>query len=327
MDNKKIFTLADVKAEGKAIAFVEGNRNLGKANFEGKMVSLQETEGNITPMMLMNGEDVVKYGLHLVEADTIDNVKAIVKNEPKEINDADAGNYYVVIDGQHRYVAYMLMKDEDYKKKSRNNEVRNIYPLTESQLHFYVDYSGKSAKVLLSHSNVACYRWDNKAMAKAACTYNPDNDLAKFINKYMNECNYTISTLGIYLTGNDYQCKKDTLDNFVKGKKPTFNYDIEQAQALMEATETVFGKSFAKKRTYAKPIMDLSREANDYHKVIDAINKLGIGEVEVIKKTKGEDVPNILREKIEEHIKITVQLIKIFLIERVITSVVAFFLL
>lgn len=45
-------------------------------------------------------------------------------------------------------------------------------------------------------------------MAKAACTYNPDNDLAKFINKYMNECNYTISTLGIYLTGNVYQCKK-----------------------------------------------------------------------------------------------------------------------
>lgn len=302
MDNMKIFTLADVKSEGKAIAFVEGNRNLGKANFEGKMVSLQETEGNITPMMLMNGEDVVKYGLHLVEANTIKDVKAIVKNEPTEIKDDAASNYYVVIDGQHRYVAYMLMEDEDYKKKSRNNEVRNIQPLTESQLHFYVDYSGKSAKVLLSHSNVACYRWDNKAMAKAASTYNPDNALAKFINKYMNEYNYTISTLGIYLTGNDYQCKKDTLDNFVKGKMPTFNYDIEQAQALMKATETVFGKSFAKKRTYAKPIMDLSREANDYHKVIDAINKLGIGEVEVIKKTKGEDVSSILREKIEEHI-------------------------
>lgn len=298
----KIFTLADVKTEGKKIAFVEGNRNLGKANFEGKMVSLQETEGNITPMMLMNGKDVVKYGLHLVEANTIKDVKAIVKNEPTEIKDDDAGNYYVVIDGQHRYVAYMLMEDEDYKTKSRNNEVRNILPLTESQLHFYVDYSGKSAKVLLSHSNVACYRWDNKAMAKAASTYNPDNDLAKFINKYMNECNYTISTLGIYLTGNDYQCTKDTLDNFVKGKKPTFNYDIEQAKALIEATETVFGKSFAQKRTYAKPIMDLSRGANDYHKVIDAINKLGIGEVEVIKKTKGEDVSNILREKIEAYL-------------------------
>lgn len=302
MDKMKIFTLADVKAEGKAIAFVEGNRNLGKANFEGKMVSLQETEGNITPMMLMNGEDVVKYGLHLVEADTIDNVKAIVKNEPTEIKDNDAGNYYVVIDGQHRYVAYMLMKDEDYKKKSRNNEVRDIHPLTDSQLYFYVDYSGKSAKVLLSHSNVACYRWDNKAMAKAACTYNPNNALAKFINKYMNECNYTISTLGIYLTGNYYQCKKDTLDNFVKGKMPTFDYDIEQAEALIEATETVFGKAFAQKRTYAQPIMDLSRGANDYHKVIDAINKLGKGEVEVIKKTKGEDVPSILREKIEEHL-------------------------
>lgn len=302
MEKKEIFTLADVKKEGKKIAFVEGNRNLGKANFEGKMVSLQETEGNITPMMLMNGEDVVKYGLHLVEANTIDDVKAIVKNEPTKIKDDDAGNYYVVIDGQHRYVAYMLMNDEDYKKKSRNNEVRNILPLTESQLHFYVDYSGKSAKVLLSHSNVACYRWDNKAMAKAASTYNPENALAKFINKYMNEYNYTISTLGIYLTGTYYQCKKDTLDNFVKGKMPTFNYDIEQAQALMKATETVFGKSFAQKRTYAQPIMDLSKEANDYHKVIDAINKLGIGEVEVIKKTKGEDVSSILRKKIEEHI-------------------------
>lgn len=134
-------------------------------------------------------------------------------------------------------------------------------------------------------------------MAKAACTYNPDNDLAKFINKYMNECNYTISTLGIYLTGNVYQCKKDTLDNLVKGKMPTFDYDIEQAKALMEATETVFGKSFAQKRTYAQPIMDLSKGANDYHKVIDAINKLGKGEVEVIKKTKGEDVYSILREK------------------------------
>lgn len=303
MEKNTIFSLADVKNEGKKIAFVDGNRSLGKANFEGKMVSLQETEGNITPMMLMDGSEVTKYGLHLVEAETIDDVKAIIKNEPKEIKDEDAGNYYVVIDGQHRYVAYMLMNDEDYKKKSRNKLVKEIKPLNDSQLHFYVDYSGKSAKVLLSHSNVACYKWDNKALAKAASTYNPDDKLAKFISKCMNDDNYTISTLGIYLTGNNYQCTKDVLDKFVKGEKPTFDYDIEKAKALMEATENVFGKALSKKRTYAQPILDLANKENDYQKVITAIKKLGKGEVDEIKQTKGEEVSNKLREKLEEQMK------------------------
>ena len=304
MEKNKIFTLAEVKNEGKKIAFVDGNRSLGKANFEGKMVSLQETEGNITPMMLMDGADVIKYGLHLVEAETIDDIKAIIKNEPVTIKDKDADNYYVVIDGQHRYVAYMLMNDDEYKKKCRNKEVKEVKPLNDNQLHFYVDYSGKSAKVLLSHSNVACYKWDNKALAKAASTYNPDNELAKFISECMNDNGYTISTLGIYLTGNNYQCTKDVLDKFVKGEVPTFDYNIEKAKALMVATEKVFSKPLAKKRTYAQPIVDLANKENDYQKVITAINKLGKGEVEEIKQTKGEEASKILREKLEEQINL-----------------------
>ena len=32
MDNMKIFTLADVKSEGKAIAFIKGNRDIAKGN-------------------------------------------------------------------------------------------------------------------------------------------------------------------------------------------------------------------------------------------------------------------------------------------------------
>lgn len=295
--------MEEVKKEGKKIAFVEGNRSLGKANFESKMVSLQETGCNITPMMLMNGDEVIKYGLHLVEADTLDNVKAIIKNEPVSIKDEEASNYYVVIDGQHRYVAFMLMQDEDYKKKSRNPEVKEVKPLDANQLHFYMDYSGKSAKILLSHSNVACYRWDNKALAKAASTYNPNNELAKFICDSMNDAGYSISTLGIYLTGNNYQCNKDVLNKFVKEETPTFNYDIARAKALMDATEKVFDKQFAKKRTYAQPIMDLAKEKNDYQKVVTAINKIGKGEVEEIKGTKGEEVSRKLRSVLEEYIK------------------------
>lgn len=121
MEKKKIFTLADVKAEGKAIAFVYGNRDIAAKNKNNKKSSLTECSMNLVPMLLVEGKKAVEDGCKLMNPNG------------EEIPDNAADSYYVVVDGQHRYTAAMeLMKDAEKKDEEP--------AITDEQLYFYLDY-------------------------------------------------------------------------------------------------------------------------------------------------------------------------------------------
>ena len=80
--------------EARQLAFVKGNRPTNDKSVKAKETSIKE-HGQLSPITVAKGEDVLNSGGHLVDLDGND------------IPDDQTENYYAVLDGQHRLRAYL----------------------------------------------------------------------------------------------------------------------------------------------------------------------------------------------------------------------------
>lgn len=286
MEKKEIFTLADVRNEGKAIAFVYGNRDIAAKNKNNKKSSLTECSMNLVPMLLVKGEKAVEDGCTLMNPDGT-----------KIPNDA-AGSYYVIVDGQHRYTAAMeLMKDAEKKDEEP--------AITDEQLYFYLDYSGRNTKELLSITNIESAKWAATDYAKGAVLLNPADELIQFINKYAQK-KMPISVISIYLYG-----KKDTLTNkHLAASLSSGSLDIksearlEFAKAILPRLQRLLPSSFYRTRYCADAINDALnlKGTQNSQVVIDVLQKLEPDDLEEVGNLKGEEAQSkffeILKDKI-----------------------------
>lgn len=286
MEKKEIFTLADVKAEGKAIAFVYGNRDIAAKNKNNKKSSLKECSMNLVPMLLVEGKKAVEDGCKLMNPNG------------EEIPNNAANSYYVVVDGQHRYTAATeLMKDAEKKDEEP--------AITDEQLYFYLDYSGRNTKELLSITNIESAKWAATDYAKGAVLLNPADELIQFINKYAQK-KMPISVISIYLYG-----KKDTLTNkHLAASLSSGSLDIKSearldfAKAILPRLQQLFLFGFYKTRYCADAINDALnlKGTQNSQVVIDVLKKLEDGEVEEVGNLKGEEAQSkffeILKDKI-----------------------------
>ena len=272
MEKMNIFTLADVKAEGKAIAFVYGNRDIAAKNKNNKKSSLKECSMNLVPMLLVEGKKAVEDGCKLMNPNG------------EEIPNSAADSYYVVVDGQHRYTAATeLMKDAEKKDEEP--------AITDEQLYFYLDYSGRNTKDLLSITNIESAKWAATDYAKGAVLLNPADELIQFINKYAQK-KMPISVISIYLYG-----KKDTLTNkHLAASLSSGSLDIksearlEFAKAILPRLQRLLPFSFYRTRYCADAINDALnlKGTQNSQVVIDVLKKLEYGEVEEVGNLKGE---------------------------------------
>lgn len=286
METKKIFTLEDVKAEGKAIAFVRGNRDIAAKNKNNKKSSLIKCCMNLVPMLLVEGKKAVEDGCKLMNP------------YGEEIPDNAADSYYVVVDGQHRYTAAMeLIKDAE------NKEVKPA--ITDKQLYFYLDYSGRNTMDLLSITNIESAKWAATDFAKGAVLLHPDDELIQFINEYAQK-KMPISVISIYLYG-----KKDTLTNkHLAASLSTGKLDVkpearlEFAKAILPRLQQLFVLGFYKTRYCADAINDaLSLKGTQNSQgVVDALNSLNYVEIEEVGKLKGDDAQSKLYELLKDKI-------------------------
>ena len=83
--------------ENRQFAFVKGNRPTNAKTVKAKEKSIKEY-GQLSPITVVKGEDVYLMDGHLVDLDGND------------IPDDQTENYYAVLDGQHRLVAYLNLK-------------------------------------------------------------------------------------------------------------------------------------------------------------------------------------------------------------------------
>lgn len=86
-----------IENEARQFAFVKGNRAINAKTVKAKENSIKEY-GQLSPITVVKGEDVYLMDGHLVDFDGND------------IPDEQTENYYAVLDGQHRLVAYMNLK-------------------------------------------------------------------------------------------------------------------------------------------------------------------------------------------------------------------------
>lgn len=92
---KKMVLTTDNAA--RQFAFVKGNRPTNGKTVKAKENSIKEY-GQLSPITVVKGEDVFLMDGHLVDL------------EGRDIPDDKTENYYAVLDGQHRLVAYMNLK-------------------------------------------------------------------------------------------------------------------------------------------------------------------------------------------------------------------------
>ena len=271
MEKKEIFTLANVKAEGKEIAFIKGNRDIAKGNVNSKVKSLSECRMNLVPMMVVEGKKAVDDGCSLVLPDG------------KDIAD-DVEKYLVIVDGQHRYKAAMKLLEEE-----KDNDEKTI---TDDSIRFFLDYSGRDTKELLAVTNIESVKWKAEDYAKGAVLYKPDDKVAKFANEYLAQ-GVKISTISIYLFGQSGVLTPTVLGKMMKGKEVTFKkqLNLEIAKEVLPQLIAKVGTKFAGTRYCADGLYSVLTNIGivNYKKVIEAIKNLADNAVKLILSAEKED--------------------------------------
>ena len=192
MRTNEIFTLESRELnEGKKVAFVAGgvNRGIDKSNLKAKMKSIVEC-GQLMELVVVDGEDVVKDGLSL---------KDPVSGLP--IDSSKANNYLVIIEGQHRYRAIMELREKDAKNKKKYEDAMKKWQDNGSnEKDKPEEFTPKAPKqimakyplnneiliqTLISEMNNTSVKWEKGDFARQACAAYPNNEVLKFIVKYM----------------------------------------------------------------------------------------------------------------------------------------------
>ena len=188
----EIFTLESRELnEGKKVAFIAGgiNRDINKANLNDKVKSIGE-HSQYVPLVVVDGEDVVNAGLSLKEP---------VSGLP--IDSSKANDYLVIIEGQHRYRAIMELREKDANNKKKyekamkkwqkdgskpENKPEEFTPKAPTQIKaMYSLVEDEDIRITISEMNNTSVKWTKGDFAKQAYAAYPDNEVLKFIVKYM----------------------------------------------------------------------------------------------------------------------------------------------
>lgn len=263
----QLCSLANLEESGKKVAFILGNRPTSKKNLKQKEESLKEFEMNLTPLVYINGEEVLRTGdgqVHLANPTT-----------GEQIKDEDASNYVVIIDGQHRY------------------EAANSLNLDHNNIILMKDYSGIGAQNLIARINNETCPWIASEWAFGAHMFYPDNEVATFASRLAKE-GFKSTTIGLILYFRKGVLGKKAFSDIMNGGNAEEGYNIERADAFLTVARDKFEDKFIMKRYLIDVVSDLSKDRG-YKPVLNAIDKLTKDNVKKIIKSKSDDVENVIR--------------------------------
>lgn len=269
LTKKGIITLAALKATGKKVAFIKGNRQVQEKNVNAKRASLMEN-GQIIPAVIVDGKEVQSVDLEIVDAET-----------GKPVVPEDHDKYVVILDGQHRYTAYIQNGDKN------KGEFYFMYPLNE----------GITLQKILSEANIATKMWDGKDFASGALMMNPDKDLPllEAIVELLNQ-GFPLATVQKWLCFKNAGITKEVLAKAMNGKideKLQKTPYLEKGKRLLKAAQKSFNNDFLGKRYLVDLLIEKYENADDEKKA-ETMNQLeeflsGIdrSKAEEIEKAKG----------------------------------------
>ena len=327
----EIFTLESRELnEGKKVAFIAGgiNRDINKANLNDKMKSIGE-HTQYFPLVVVDGEDVVKEGLTL---------KDPVSGFP--IDSSKANDYLVIIEGQHRYRAIMALREEDRRGKKNYEEAARKWQkdgnkpkdkpeeyTPKAPAHIKARYPLNNEiliQTLITEVNNTSVKWEKGDFARQAFAMYPDNEVLKFIAKYMDmqhqkakkgeaddmlpNGGFKLTTLSKYLTYSA-DIKESVLAETCKyGEYILAKYVGDEANKLVERAEKIikagvdagFTYRFLAKGFFIDWVIKKNNQGTSFTKLLGMLKKIKKETTNsIMKEAQKHNFMEILNEKIK----------------------------
>lgn len=255
---KKMNIVSD--AENRKFAFVKGNRRINEKILADKEKSIKEY-GLLSPITVVKGEEVSYQGGHLVDLDG------------QDIPDDQTENYYALIDGQHRLMAYLIL--------GLNLDDLVITEPLNAQM---------SIAALIAEMNICATAWKGTDYMAAPCMTLDikDNKVFEFAQEL--QCkNYPLSTISLWCFGKNSLKPRDFVKSLKEGKLPkAFENDSWYQRSIKwyKAAREKFDETFLAKKYFINYIIDQGREAADptafYDQMEDRISQLTAEQIQLI---------------------------------------------
>lgn len=244
----------------RQFAFVKGNRRINAKTVKAKEESIKNY-GQLSPITVVKGEDVFLMDGHLVDLNGND------------IPDNQTENYYAVLDGQHRLVAYMNLK-------LNLDDLVICEPLNVEL----------SIAALIAEMNICTKAWTGTDYMAAPCMAleKKENEVFEFA-MHLRSNNYPLSTISLWCIGKNSLKPKDFVKCLKEKKLPKAFEDatwFHRSVRWYTAAKDKFNEAFLSKKYLIGWIIDQGRTAADptafYAQVEERINQLTVEQVQSI---------------------------------------------
>lgn len=264
-----ISTLKDIKNEGVNVCFIQGNRQVSNKNVKSKTTSIKQF-GILVPLMYVKGKKAVEDGCSLMTKDG------------KAIPTEEADKFIVIVDGQHRYSAAI------------ENGV------SDEEIYLFESFAKATTKELLAEANIEVEKWKGEDYIAGATLAKPENKILQFANS-LSLRKFPISTISLILCWDKHTFTSRKLSKLIKGESVEFEYDLERANAFLNAMSN-FADTFIAKNYAINVVISLSSKYG-YERVCSAISKIPEATIKRIEGVTGEEnVKSFLKEAINNEL-------------------------
>lgn len=269
-----IIKLSALKADGKKLALIKGNRDINQTNLKKKMISIKNN-GLLVPIIIIPGEALKNEGCTIIDIET----KEVV---PVEL----MSNYVAVVEGQHRLIASYLINAEAGKE------------VIDPDLMYALPSNIPNALKLMETINSESIAWDGKDCIVSAYNMYQDNDLLAFSYRLSNlmrsdgdkdktTISYPLSTISLYCCFNDKLNKQVLIRSKDEGEKILPSSDIVRAQKIIERASKTFNNKYLSKRYFIQWFIDEStKRGGNIDEVLSLLDKVTQSFAEELYKTR-----------------------------------------
>lgn len=209
----KVYEITELTNNGYKIARLANNRNLNEKAVNAKKKSLQD-KAQLQAAVVDFADRAVKQGLDVVD----------FLSEEK-IADNEIAQTLVLLEGNHRYKAYLELK----KEETFNGNFYVTLPLTAEL----------TIAEMIAEMNICTCTWKGTDYIKGAIMSHPSN--VTDVLRYMAELEtkgYSLPAISMYVTGTE-NVKKSVLKKFMNGETADVLKDTENSKEKIERCKKI----------------------------------------------------------------------------------------
>lgn len=266
-------------------AFLATNRNI--FDNKGLKESIKE-KGVLVPIIVTKGNNVGAKRLYDV-------------NDYAEIAQENKGDYYVVLDGQHRLITLIKVLRE---KKEVSDEDKMIPAIIKTK-----EEVGDDVDTFIIDMNSTSKNWRNSDYIKNASQAKPNDELIQAIQAFGRN-KFPISTISRYICLNNYGITSKTLTDYVYNGKEISYADYKRAIRLyLFLKGKGLSENFLRKRYMIDYIAEMKKQNDSINPVLNLINYLQSDATEKINALKvsecdvKSEIDRILNENFDRVLK------------------------